>query len=361
MTSSANIRGLFRGLIFILVIASLMPSYTPLFAQTEPVVEPEPDVVPLSPPSSQTMLSEALKSAPVPTPGSPPNSIPPGSLPGYLPGSLPNSMPPPMPPETNPSQVYPLGTPTPELNAPQGYPAEVSPAEVLPPQPLAPGPGTSSMPAPISPGDFNVPAPDGYGSSGSPAQPNRTSVVVDVQPTSKAPDEKKRSLAIFRTSVGNFTVQLFTRQAPRTTANFIDLARGDKEFTDAKTGQKVRRPFYNGLIFHRVVKGFIVQSGCPLGNGRGGPGFTIADEFTPSLRHRRAGIVSMANAGTPDTNGSQFLITLGPQPAFDDKYTVFGEVIQGMSVIREIAHTNVGPTDRPIKRIYIIAVDIVQE
>ncbi len=191
-----------------------------------------------------------------------------------------------------------------------------------------------------------------------PPGPPVPSQVIDVRREDKV---KKKTLAVFRTSMGNFTARLHTREAPRTAQHFIDLVRGDKEFSDAKTGQKTRRPFYNGLIFHRVIKNFIIQGGCPFGNGTGGPGFTILDEFTPSLRHRKAGMLSMANNGDANTNGSQFFITLGPQPDFDDKYTIFGEVIRGMDVVYDIANVKVGPTDRPIKRIYIIAIDILEE
>ncbi len=115
--------------------------------------------------------------------------------------------------------------------------------------------------------------------------------------------------AHFTTSEGNFTVRLFDDDAPKTVANFVGLAEGTKEWTDPKSGQKVKRPFYDGLIFHRVIDGFMIQGGDPLGTGTGGPGYKFADEFSPKLRHSKAGILSMANAG-PNTNGSQFFITL---------------------------------------------------
>ncbi len=200
----------------------------------------------------------------------------------------------------------------------------------------------------------------GYQAAETPANIAPSEVVTVVPPTA---DDKlrKRVEAVFRTSVGNFTVLLQRRYAPRTVENFIELAKGTKEFVDAITGRKVVRPFFNGLIFHRVIKNFIVQGGCPFGTGKGGPGYSITDEFNPSLRHNKAGIVSMANAGQANTNGSQFFITMGPQPDFDDKNTVFGEVTKGMDTVRTINRARVGPTDRPIKRIYIIAVDIVEE
>jgi peptidyl-prolyl cis-trans isomerase A (cyclophilin A) len=122
--------------------------------------------------------------------------------------------------------------------------------------------------------------------------------------------------ARFVTSEGPFTVRLFDQEAPNTVANFVGLAEGTKEWTDPKTNQKVTRPYYDGIVFHRVIDGFMIQGGCPLGQGTGGPGYRFADEFHPSRRHSKAGILSMANAG-PNTNGSQFFITLGPTPHLD--------------------------------------------
>ena len=115
--------------------------------------------------------------------------------------------------------------------------------------------------------------------------------------------------AHFTTSEGNFTVRLFDAETPNTVANFAGLADGTKEWTDPRTGQKVKQPYYDGTIFHRVIAGFMIQGGDPLGQGTGGPGYTFADEFDPKLRHSKAGILSMANRG-PNTNGGQFFITL---------------------------------------------------
>jgi len=163
--------------------------------------------------------------------------------------------------------------------------------------------------------------------------------------------------ARFNTSEGNFVIRLFDAETPKTVENFAGLAEGAKEWTDAKTNQKVKRPFYNGLIFHRVIDGFMIQGGCPEGSGRGGPGYRFADEFHPKLRHSKAGILSMANSG-PNTNGSQFFITLGPTPHLDNKHSVFGEVVEGMDVVKKIGSTKTRPGDRPVTDIVVKEVKI---
>ena len=167
------------------------------------------------------------------------------------------------------------------------------------------------------------------------------------------------TFATFTTSEGNFKVQLFDDKAPRTVANFVGLAEGTKEFTDARTRQKVTRPFYDGLTFHRVIDGFMIQGGCPLGTGTGGPGYQFADEFGPGLRHDREGLLSMANAGR-DTNGSQFFITLAPTPWLDNKHAIFGEIVEGMDVIRRIGKTRTGANDRPVKDVVVQSVRIAK-
>ena len=163
--------------------------------------------------------------------------------------------------------------------------------------------------------------------------------------------------AEFVTSEGNFTIRLFDQEVPNTVANFVGLAEGTKEWTDPRTNQKVKQPYYDGIIFHRVIDGFMIQGGDPLGQGYGGPGYKFADEFHPSLRHSKPGILSMANAG-PNTNGGQFFITLGPTPHLDNKHSVFGEVESGMEVVRKIGSTQVGPRDRPVKDVVIQTVKI---
>jgi peptidyl-prolyl cis-trans isomerase A (cyclophilin A) len=164
--------------------------------------------------------------------------------------------------------------------------------------------------------------------------------------------------AHFTTSDGKFTVKLFDAEAPNTVANFVGLAEGSKEWTDPRTGQKAKKPYYNGTVFHRVIDGFMIQGGDPLGQGTGGPGYKFADEFHPTLRHTGAGILSMANSG-PNTNGGQFFVTLAATPWLDNRHSVFGEVVEGMDVIKKIGGTPTSkPGDRPLKPITIESVTI---
>ena len=163
--------------------------------------------------------------------------------------------------------------------------------------------------------------------------------------------------AEFMTSEGSFTVRLYDQEAPNTVANFVALAEGTKEWTDPRTGSKVTQPYYDGIIFHRIIDGFMIQGGDPLGQGIGGPGYKFADEFHPSLRHSKVGILSMANSG-PNTNGGQFFITLGPTPHLDNKHSVFGEVSSGLEVVKKIGSTKTGPRDRPVEDIVIQTIKI---
>ena len=163
--------------------------------------------------------------------------------------------------------------------------------------------------------------------------------------------------AQFATTQGNFTVRLHDAEAPKTVENFIGLAEGTKEWTDPRSNKRVTRPYYDGVIFHRVIDGFMIQSGDPLGQGIGGPGYNFADEFHPRLRHNKAGVLSMANRG-PNTNGGQFFITLAPTPHLDDRHSVFGEVVEGMDVVRAIGSTPTGDRDRPLTDIVIQSITI---
>ena len=163
--------------------------------------------------------------------------------------------------------------------------------------------------------------------------------------------------AEFVTSEGNFTIRLFDQEVPNTVANFVGLAEGTKEWTDPRTNKKVTQPYYDGIVFHRVIDGFMIQGGDPLGQGYGGPGYKFADEFHPQLRHDKAGILSMANAGA-NTNGGQFFITLGPTPHLDNKHSVFGEVEDGLDVVRKIGSIATGPRDRPLKDVVITSIKI---
>jgi peptidyl-prolyl cis-trans isomerase A (cyclophilin A) len=149
--------------------------------------------------------------------------------------------------------------------------------------------------------------------------------------------------AIFETTEGAIVIRLLDKEAPKTVENFIGLAEGTKEFG---SGKKEKRPFYDGLGFHRVIPDFMIQGGCPQGDGRGGPGYTFADEFHPSLKHSKAGKLSMANSG-PNTNGSQFFITVAATPWLDNKHTIFGEIVEGQDVADKISKVPRDSGDRP--------------
>jgi len=153
--------------------------------------------------------------------------------------------------------------------------------------------------------------------------------------------------AAFDTTEGKFKIKLHADKVPNTVENFVSLAEG------TKTG----KPFYDDTIFHRVIPDFMVQGGDPEGTGRGGPGYRFADEFHPSLKHTKPGILSMANAG-PNTNGSQFFITVAPTAWLDNKHSVFGEVTEGYDVVEKISKLARGAQDRPLKEIRIHSVKI---
>src|SRR3984957_6964083 len=159
-------------------------------------------------------------------------------------------------------------------------------------------------------------------------------------------DLKPGKYAVLDTTLGEITCELFSDKAPVTVQNFAGLAGGTKEFEDPKTQKQTKRPFYDGLTFHRVIPKFMIQGGCPLGTGTGGPGYKFADEFHPSLRHDKPGKLSMANAG-PGTNGSQFFITVAPTPWLDNKHAIFGEVVEGLDLAIKISELPRGANDKP--------------
>jgi len=152
--------------------------------------------------------------------------------------------------------------------------------------------------------------------------------------------------AVFETSQGNFVARLFEKEAPKTVANFTGLADGSKEWIDVRIAKKEKRPFYDGLTFHRVIPKFMIQGGCPFGTGTGGPGYKFEDEFNPSLRHDKPGKLSMANSG-PNTNGSQFFVTVAATPWLDGKHAIFGEVVEGMDNVTKISNLGRDSSDRP--------------
>jgi cyclophilin family peptidyl-prolyl cis-trans isomerase len=163
-------------------------------------------------------------------------------------------------------------------------------------------------------------------------------------------EDAERITAVFETNLGTFEAELYAKECPETVWNFINLTEGR---------QKTEKPgnFYDGLTFHRVIDGFMIQGGCPLGTGTGGPGYRFQDEFDPSLRHDIEGIISMANAG-PATNGSQFFVTLGPTPHLNNMHSVFGKVVKGMDVVRKIGSVKTGPMDKPLEPVVMNSVII---
>jgi peptidyl-prolyl cis-trans isomerase A (cyclophilin A) len=165
--------------------------------------------------------------------------------------------------------------------------------------------------------------------------------------------------ATLHTTAGDIVVQLFADQAPVTVQNFVNLAEGSKEWRNPATGQKSNEPLYDGTVFHRVIEGFMIQGGDPLGSGRGGPGYQFKDEFHPELRFDRPYLLAMANAG-PGTNGSQFFITVGPTPHLNRKHTIFGEIADADSraVVDQIAKAPTDHSDRPREDVTITSITV---
>ena len=165
--------------------------------------------------------------------------------------------------------------------------------------------------------------------------------------------------ATLHTNHGDIVIDLFADQAPKTVDNFVGLATGAKEYIDSKSGARTTGHFYDGLTFHRIIDGFMIQGGCPEGSGRGGPGYQFGDEFHPELSFNRPYLLAMANAG-PGTNGSQFFITVGPTPHLNNRHTIFGKAADADSqkVIDEIATTRTGAMDRPTEDVVIESIEI---
>ncbi len=167
--------------------------------------------------------------------------------------------------------------------------------------------------------------------------------------------------ATLHTSEGDVEIELFEERAPKTVANFVGLATGGTEWTDPETGETVEgEPLYDDVLFHRIIEGFMIQGGDPTGTGRGGPGYTFDDEFHDELTHDGPGILSMANSG-PNTNGSQFFITLDAQPHLDGRHAVFGEVTDGMDVVEAIGAVETDANDRPEEDVLLESVSVEWE
>jgi peptidyl-prolyl cis-trans isomerase A (cyclophilin A) len=162
--------------------------------------------------------------------------------------------------------------------------------------------------------------------------------------------------ATFVTSEGKFTVALFSKEAPETVSNFVGLAAGEKEYTDPRTQKKAKGPFFDGVIFHRIIPNFMIQGGDPTGTGRGDPGYKFNNEQN-AHRFDRPGILAMANAG-PNTNGSQFFITVAAKDYLNGGYTIFGEVVEGYPVVEKISNVKTGPMDRPVKDVVIKKIEL---
>ncbi len=163
--------------------------------------------------------------------------------------------------------------------------------------------------------------------------------------------------ATLQTNQGRIVLRLFPDHAPKTVRNFVELAEGGREWTDPRTRAKTKDKLYDGTVFHRVIAGFMVQGGDPLGTGTGGPGYRFADEIHPDLRFDKPYLLAMANAG-PGTNGSQFFITVAPTPWLNGKHTIFGEVIGGADVVDEISRVQTVPGDRPVTDVVLQSVTI---
>ena len=188
--------------------------------------------------------------------------------------------------------------------------------------------------------------------------PSKEKLMADVK-------QGKELYATFDTSMGKIVCKLFTKEAPATVENFVGLATGAKGWRDPKSGQMVQgKPLYDGTTFHRVIPGFMIQGGDPLGTGTGGPGYQFADERTPAHDFNKPGMLAMANAG-PNTNGCQFFITELPTPFLNDSprahYNIFGELVSGLDLVKQIARVPRGPNDRPNTPVVINHIEISEQ
>lgn len=180
----------------------------------------------------------------------------------------------------------------------------------------------------------------------------------------KKDKDKETSLApglyaVFHTTLGKITCILYEKEAPETVENFVALAEGTKEWTDPKTGNMVKKRFYDGLIFHRVIPKFMIQGGDPRGDGTGGPGYQFKDEFNPDLIFDRPGILAMANSG-PNTNGSQFFITHKPTPWLNHRHTIFGQAVEGKDIVDKIVEVRKNRVNRPLEDVIIEKLEIIR-
>jgi len=222
-----------------------------------------------------------------------------------------------------------------------------------PPEPARQAEPPAATPAP--PASTPPPTPPPSAPSEKPAAPETPAPSAE-KPVDAAPaDTSKPSAskhgpgvyAHFTTTNGNFIVKLLDKDAPKTVENFVGLAEGKKQWTDPRTGRQIRRPYYRNVLFHRIIPNFMIQGGDPEGTGMGGPGYTFDDEISPNHRHNKPGMVSMANRG-PNTNGGQFFITVAPYPSLDGKYSIFGEVVEGMDNVVAISKVpTTGPKGDP--------------
>jgi peptidyl-prolyl cis-trans isomerase A (cyclophilin A) len=184
-----------------------------------------------------------------------------------------------------------------------------------------------------------------------------------VAPTAFAQEKPKLrpgTYAHFQTSMGKFTVELYERQAPKTVANFIGLVEGSKEWKHPKTGRIMKgQRYYDGVTFHRIIPGFMIQGGDPTGSGTGGPGYTIPDEIGKEFSFNKEGVLAMANTGRPNSGSAQFFVTVSPYPSLNGGYTIFGQVADGMNVVHAIALVKTTkPGDKPVTPVVIQKVTI---